>query len=1136
MQIELNAPSLTIEKDDTRAATDPTVSAWVSANAGAGKTRLLTNRVLRLLLSDVAPQRILCITYTTAAAAEMKARIHAELSRWALASEEALTQALANLTGFIPDQLTQARARTLFTRVLESPEGLRIQTIHGFCQSLLKRFPLEAGTQPYFNVIDERGAAELIREAAMRLYARESEPAPESEALVEALHFIAGRLSESSFRELISELVRERRHVHDMLLTSGGIKALQASLYRTLKLEPRQTLHGLMQEFFQYAPHERALLARAADALTQGSGKEAERGALLASWLETPAQQIHLLDAYSDIYLTKTGEPRAKLSNKNTITDELLLQALRDEQDRVLEFQARRKSLQIAEVSVRMMRIAESLITLYEALKSQRAALDYDDLILTSRDLLQRPGVAPWVLYKLDGGIDHILLDEAQDTAPEQWQIIEALTEEFFSGLSAREDVERTLFVVGDEKQSIYSFQGADPEAFGRMRAFFRERLRNAGKKFLEIDLLKSYRSSGPVLSAVDAVFHDMDAHHPIRHELTRIDEAGRVELWPLIEPQEKAESEPWELPLTLRSSQSPTQKLAHCIADAIAGWLSSRRMLPAKGRAVEPGDIMVLVRRRSEFVDMLIRSLKRRNVPVAGIDRMMLTDNLAVRDMMALGQFLLLPSDDLTLAALLRSPLFGLSDEQLFQLAYQREEQSIWQRLLSMQGHDPDFRYAVECLTGWMYKVDFCTPYSLYAHVLEACDARRRITGRMGEEYNDALDEFLGQALKYESEHTPSMQGFLHWLERGQSLIKRDMEHGRNEVRILTVHGAKGLQAPIVIMPDTTQVPRKSDRLLWLEREGSPDLVFWSPSVKGDDALTAELRESRKAAEEREYRRLLYVAMTRAEDELYLCGAKSRDKLPENCWYELVKRALEPFAQPSDTPCGEGMAVSAPQRKEVRLRAMKEQIIFSPESMPAFLTQKAPPELPIAHPLIPSRLGNDETPVFSPLTEAKLFTRGKLMHALLQRLPDIAPEKRADAATKILRRLDGNLTSAEREQMMREVFDILAHPEWGKLFTPGARAEVPVCGTITFQGKQLPVSGQIDRLAIHDDEVWIVDYKTHREAPKSFERTPTLYLRQMAAYRALIADIYPTKRIRCAIIWTSTPKLMEIPASTLPF
>jgi len=991
-----------------RLAADPTASVWVAASAGTGKTKVLTDRVLALLLQGTAPHRLLCLTFTKAAAAEMSNRIALRLADWATDDDATLADKLFELQGNEPDAATLVRARRLFAQVLDAPGGMRIETIHAFCQSLLRRFPLEAGLAPHFQVMDERDAAELLAEA-------------QSEVLAGGESDLAARIHETNFPALMAELARDRGRLARLFARHGGIAGVVASMRAKLGLGRDDSAAGLLQAACADAAFD-ATGCRAAMLALEGGGKTDQKSAAaMDAWLANPAGRPDGFAAYSLVFLTKDGAIRAKLLT-NGVRDDCpgIAEVLATEAARLLALSERLKAAAVAEATQALLTLAAALLAAYGRRKEVRALLDYDDLILGARDLLGRPGVAPWVLYKLDGGIDHVLIDEAQDTNPDQWAVVAALTEEFFAGRGVHETI-RTVFAVGDVKQSIYSFQRADPRAFEEMRQRFADHVVAAHQHWREVPLNLSFRSTKAVLQAVDQVFADgqpgrdgiAPAGADIGHLARRAGQAGAVEIWPPIEPRALDELIPWKPPVEQIRGDSPSGRLAKLIAQRIKAMVATET-LPSKARPVRPGDILVLVRRRGGFVEDLVRELKREGVAVAGADRMVLTEQLAVMDLMALGALLLLPEDDLTLATVLKSPLIGLSEEQLFQLAWNRGKAGLWETLRRRLLDDPAFEAAYLTLSDLMAKADRLTPHALFAHVLGPLGGKCRLLARLGAEAEDPLDEFVALTLAFERGHPPSLQGFLRWLETGAVEIKRDLEQGgRDAVRIMTIHGAKGLQAPIVFLPDTMQVPTKGDLLLWLG-ENDGETLLWPPKAALADPICRAGRDAQKLARGREMHRLLYVAMTRAEDRLIVCGWQTRRAPSAECWYQLIKDALAPIAAEAEDSflAAAGETVSAQV-----LRLDCEQTdkpdglkgaadgLRPPIPLPDWATRPPPPEPAPAKPLTPSRPEAEEPTVRSPLAaddngEGR-FQRGKLIHRLLQSLPALPPDQRARAAIR---------------------------------------------------------------------------------------------------------------------------------------
>ncbi len=1134
-------------------ATDGRSSVWVAASAGTGKTKVLTDRVLNLMLRGSPPGRILCLTFTKAAAAEMANRINERLSAWTTLADGALAQELVGLTGTLPDRALMEHARRLFAHVLDTPGGMKILTIHAFCQSLLRRFPIEAEIAPHFEVMDERSAAEVLGEAREAVLA--AARSGRDPALAEALGEITRYLGEESFSELLVTLALERSRLRK-LLDDGGLAGCRARLHEALEVPPGATVATILADACEEAAFDGAGLRRAVDCLLASPATtDRQRGECLAAWLAAPAERVARLDDYVAAYLTVEGGIRKTLVTKPAaVADPAALTALIAEAARIERLVAARGACALLHATMAMVCLAAALLTAYERYKTLHAQLDYDDLILKTCDLLNRPGVAAWVLFKLDGGLDHILVDEAQDTNPEQWQVVAALAEEFFSGRGAR-DTERTIFAVGDAKQSIYSFQRADPHQFQRMREHFRARVAAATEhpgewRWREVALDISFRSTEAVLAAVDAVFARDEASAgvaldgaAIRHVAQRRGHAGRVELWPAVEPDPVELPAPWQAPDAQHRIRDPSSRLAAAIAAQIRHWLDSGERLAARDRPIRPGDIMVLVRRRGRFVDALVRALKNRGVPVAGIDRMVLSEQLAVEDLVALGQFLLLPDDDLILATVLKSPLYGIKEDDLFALAAGRGMRPLWDELRRRAADGPHLRHAADELSALLARADFVAPYELFADILSARGGRRAALSRLGPEAADPLDEFLALALAYERAHIPSLQGFLHWLATGAVEVKRDLDQrDRDEVRVLTVHGAKGLQAPIVFLPDTLQTPAQMPRLLWT----ADGLPLWSARKDLDAPAAQAARHAAVQRRDEEYRRLLYVAMTRAEDRLYLCGWRTRRPAPAQCWYDLAAAGLSAIAEAREFDfaplIGEdgwvGVGQVHDRRQEVAAKpdAQESGRAAAAAELPSWAGSPPPAEPAPPRPLAPSRPTLAEPAARSPLgllageREGGGFKRGLIVHRLLQILPELSPARRRPAAKQFLARPVHGLAAAEQAAIADEILAILDEPSFAALFGPDSQAEVPIVGLVG----DYAIAGQIDRLVVGIDEILIVDYKTLRPKPARDSEVPPAYLRQLAAYRAAIAQIYPGRPVKCALLWTDGPQLMPVSPALL--
>ena len=1122
-----------------REASDPRASVWVTASAGSGKTKVLTDRVLRLLLAGASPERILCLTFTRAAAAEMATRIADRLSRWAMADDSTLAAELRHLLDRELLAEEPERARRLFATVLDAPGQLNVQTIHGFCGSVLRRFPLEAGLPPQFQVLDERTARELLQQA------RDQVIRTADDSLDRTLTELGQHLNQDTLVRLQEDLLSERARLAAARAEYGGADGLERAVHATLGTDPGGTPDDILRDAAASGPAEPGMLHTIGRLLLEVSAAQKRRGRVLLDWLAADTDgRVALFEAYRTVFLTADGGIRARLlpvAIQQEIADSL--QAMTVEADRLLQVEERCRSIRIARRSAALGRVALAILDAYLREKRRRNAVDYEDLVLAARDLLSEPGVAPWVLYKLDGGVDHVLVDEAQDTSPEQWQIIEHLTDEFFadhSRESADDDMARTVFAVGDVKQSIFSFQGADPRQFLDVRERYRQKTGAAGAGWSSVPLDISFRSTPPVLRTVDAVFEDEAAgdgvrepHRdgglsPLRHTPWRSAQAGRVEWWPPETVPDADRPDGWTLPVHTGETDDPALALAQRISDTIRGWLDSGERLESRDRPIRAGDIMVLLRRRRPFAPVLANALKRRGIDVAGVDRMILAEQLVVRDLIALGQFLLLPWDDLALAAVLKGPLAGVTEDELYALCHDRREPSLWAALNARASHHASWADAREFLRSCLQRAGRLTPYEFYGTVLSE-GGRRRLLERLGAEAGDPIDEFLAQALEYERAHVPSLQGFLHWLEAGETEVKRDLETGEvDEVRIMTVHGSKGLQAPIVFLPDTMTTPRRTPDLFWIRGPGTAEVAVWSSASRHDNALLHAERERAKLERDREYRRLLYVGMTRAEDRLYVCGW-GKGGSGSTFWNQMVHAGLlRVGAEETDA----GLAIGSPQNGAPDRPASPVPDAPAPGDVPDWATAR-PLRHGAARRVHPSFVREPRS-VPSPFEDGGThrFRRGRLIHSLLQKLPLLPRDQRRAAGEEFLDREAPDMPG--RPEMLHQVLAVLDAPGHAALFGPDSLAEVPIVGEIGAGDERTVISGRIDRLVVTAGDVLAVDFKSTSSPPSRPEEVPAPYLRQMACYRWLLRDLYPDRTVSCSLVWTDVPALMELPSALL--
>ncbi len=1103
--------------DATRAqisAADPSGSTWLSANAGSGKTRVLTDRVARLLLAGVDPQKVLCLTYTKAAASEMQNRLFRRLGEWAMEPDAGLSEKLADLgvEGAL-DAAQLGKARTLFARAIETPGGLKIQTIHSFCASLLRRFPLEAGVSPQFVEMDSF-AGKKLREDIVDAMA----DGPE----MGQLDALASELSGADIDGLLTEISTHRDRF--VGLEDGTLEAL-------FQIDPSEGEARLLDTAF--AGGEDQLLRSLVAALTLGSALDTKAADKLAA-LDPSALGVASLPVLESVFLTGATAKSpftAKIGSFPTKATQAridpIMPALEDWMQRIEDARDLRIRLAAYRRTKALYGFAEPFLARYQHEKLMRGWLDFDDLILKARDLLNDPAVAAWVLYRLDGGIDHILVDEAQDTSPTQWEVVEKLAQEFTSGQGAR-DTARSIFVVGDKKQSIYSFQGADPREFDRMAKTFGQRLKQIGAPFNEAELLHSFRSSPAILSVVDRTLEGTDGVGRSAHAPFWMDLPGRVDVWPPVPKAAEPEDGAWFDPVDRIAENHHSVVLARQIASEIASILAAKTPLPRMvdgkltARQVQAGDFLVLVQRRSELFHEIIRACKEAGLDVAGADRLKIGAELAVKDLTALLAFLSLPEDDLSLAAALRSPLFGWDEQALFDLAHRRAEgRYLWQEL---RARAAEFPQASAVLDDLRRNADFLRPYDLIERILTRHGGRRSFVARLGDEAEDGIDALLSQAMAYERMEVPSLTGFLAWLETDEIEIKRQMDSAGNRIRVMTVHGAKGLEAPIVILPDTAQ------RKLNIRDELYPtkDAVLWKTSASESPEVIQKPRDETRALQEQERQRLLYVAMTRAENWLIVCAGGDLGK-DGNSWHDQIAAGVEAAGGTRmQFPTGEGLRHSVgqwPEAPEARAPDGPAEVA----ALPGWAVQGAarPPEpAPV---LSPSDLGGAKAlGGMSGADEETAKRRGSQIHILLEHLPPHDSAKWPDLAAALLSRGDFAATGGELAEVLGEAARVLSQPDLSYIFAPTTLAEVEL--TAHLPQLDARVRGAIDRLIVQDGRVLAVDFKSNATVPESPDQTPDGILRQMGAYSAALAQIYPGREIQTAILWTKTAQLMHLP------
>lgn len=1144
-----------------RKASDPAGSAWVSANAGSGKTKVLVDRVLRLLLAGVRPDSILCLTFTKAAAATMSNRVFAELARWVTLDDAVLSQTIAELTGAVADARIRLRARRLFACAVETPGRLRIETIHAFCERVLHLFPFEANVPARFEVLDDLGAKEVFARGRRRTLLRAL--SGEDSALSEALTSLAREVADEGLADLFAALLKHREEMGHLSDPERREAAL-AGLAAMLGLAPGD----------DEAANEAALLSQGlladdwdglASALEASPNKtDNEQAARLRQ--AAASQGVARREALLSLFYNSSGAPKAQRSIFTSKVPPDAAEALCVEAQRIAALLDKGKALAIITRTRHALILGTALHAEIVTEKNLRGLLDFDDLITCTRSLLVRAG-ADWVLYKLDAGIEHLLVDEAQDTPPGQWAILNRLTEAFADGEGIPRQRRRTLFAVGDPKQSIYGFQGAEPRLFEETGLQWRKRASRGEEPFEDVRLLMSFRSAWGVLSAVDAVFRVPEHFRGLSfadkvtgttHESARPNAPGRVDLWDIVRPPIVEERAPWDTPVDAPGSTAIV--LGERIASVVKHWIETG---DEHGRRIAPGEILVLARKRDAAFEATVRALKDAGVPVAGADRIVISNHIAVHDLIAAARAALLPQDDLNLAAALVSPLGALDQEALMSLAMDREPGLSLVEAIRLQADAGNANAVRACarLDGWVHAARSGGPVAFLMALTGPMGGRLALVSRLGAEAGDAVDALIGDALAYERRAPASLAGFVASFGTDERSLKRDLETDAHEVRVMTVHGAKGLEASAVILIDDCGKPGKSGREVVLYRAETLDSVLpvWCPR-KADRPLDLEpFEDARQAAALEEHNRLLYVAMTRARDRLVLASHMSakpnKDGIfpdpPPESWTGMIHHGLaegvvlqpgrdhwpEELVEQED-PAGFGYrawhVAGNPGEATAAVEGDSVSVLL-PDALPDWLTRPPVAERAPLPPLRPSRLLDAADRLDRPVERAdgsRQRLKGVLVHALLERLPDLPTGERQAVAAKWLAVRGATLDPAERDRLVHDALAILDHAELAPLFAPGSRAEVPVAGMLTLGegGRMHPVSGQIDRLAVTQQGIWLADFKTGTNVPADARQVPESQLAQTAIYAALLAEIHPGLPVRPFLVYTAERRVIPLP------
>lgn len=1149
----MNIPKPTLQQQ--YASSNPENSAWVSANAGSGKTHVLTQRVIRLMLAGNPPDKILCLTFTKAAAANMKNRVFSTLAEWTMMEDSKLNEEIKKTTDNPVSPKLRNRARQLFALALDAPGGLKIQTIHAFCESLLHQFPLEANVPGHFEALQEIEQTNMLVQARAYVLSQNIDDAADHySALVPFA-------SDSAIEDALNTIIYNRQDFLSWI--RNGTEFAINTLYEKLGVEQEDTAElikaNTVSDILLTCTNITTITAHAS--------------------LSDKKTDIDLADALQVLIENKDIETSFLIIQKAVLTAKLLPKAesriatkfVKDEipdavetlyqiAHNIINALEKINALQLLKNSYHLFKIGEAVLYRYENMKQNRGVIDFDDQIEKSANLLTRADIRDWIRYRLDRGIDHLLVDEAQDTSPKQWEIINAVTGDFYSGNTAS-NIDRTVFVVGDEKQSIFSFQGAEPSEFDRQEKRLKNQVEEADKQYHAGRLELSFRSTQDVLHAVDAVFNvdenmrglTQSGEKPI-HDAIRSKHPGEVQVWPLFKQEKTEQTESWLDPIDKKEADDPAVLLAEKIAETIKQWVG--KPLPGMDRPLKFGDILILVRKRDRFITAFTRTMKDKGLAIAGADRLTLTDHVAIEDLLAIGRVALLPEDDLSLACVLKSVFIALDEDALFDFSHGRENKSLYQNIRNIAQNSNHKRSLLaqtllEFLDRIIYLGSSLSVFDFYAYLLGKLEGRKKILVRLGLEAEDVIDSFLEEALTFTNDRNGGLETFITELTAAEPVIKREVELDRDEVRVLTVHSSKGLEARAVFLIDhcgSAWSEKHRPKLLEIENGEHPNGYLWLPSSAQHIETTRVSTGLIGEAAEAEYRRLLYVGMTRAADRLVVCGFHGVREPNHPYWHQMVKDALAETSKEIKTKTGDidFWRWVSKEQKPVEFKTTTDTLNNQSNQInyPKWLLEPAKADPPLPRPLTPSGAHalidpeqvNEDALKFDAKVENNSFAlkKGNVTHKLLEVLPDIPTQKRTLIAEEYLDKTCPEWTATQRSELLSKVFSIFSDEHFANLFEGEAKAEVSLAGRLDVKSGSMLVTGQIDRLIISDDSVIILDYKTNRHAPKSLDETPEAYITQLALYRDLVARIYKSKKIVSALLWTQIPSLMVIPDKIL--
>ncbi len=1133
-------------------AANPGINATVTASAGSGKTYMLVTRILRLLLEDAEPGSILALTFTRKAAAEMQQRLAERLYQLATVDNEQLLTLLKELD---LDSRYQQKARGLYEAHQYCDYPVRTLTFHSFCQDLLARFPLEADVPPNFDLLEN---AELLIQQAREALFNEATLHMQgalAEHLQSLMQFSGGLFN---LTKILNNFLHHRSdwwaytdNIADKQITKAEFASQQLAQQLEVNTEALDT-DSLYGDFFTEKIREEISSYAKLLALNP-TRTNLQKADTLASCLAKEQFNPHAFTEIQACFIKKDGGVfvlkdtptlRRKLGDNSA---EILLELHQHIAACILDTLDHLKKINTFRLNHHWYFCGEKFIEHYQTLKFQQRLLDFTDLEWRSFKLLQDSENALWIQYKLDRQIQHLLIDEFQDTNPTQWQLILPLLEEMAAAVSEKN---RSVFLVGDEKQSIYSFRRAKPELQQQASDWLAQHL-NAQA----FPLNKSWRSSPAIIDTVNAVFLQPGSQQTlagfIEHQTHHQQLAGKVEVLPLWHMHELAESDTGGYcrnPLKQPRAESTGihQQEARQIARHIQQLLKNKTPVSdnKKLRPVSYDDIFILVRKRAHVADYE-RALREAGIPYLGTNRGTFLSCLEIQDMQALLDTLLTPFNNLALAQVLKSPLFCASDNDL-QLIAAHNNHSHWFDRLELMAEELEQQHPLHrawyYLTRWRALADKIPVHDLLDKIFCEADVLERYKRSTAESLQPRvqanLSLFLEMALDLDSGRYPSLMHFLFYLRSlkntpGDAPDEAPMETREARVRIMTIHASKGLEAAVVYLADTISGARDKSSLStlvdWPVDAKQPIHFQLIPAAKQQDSMSANLNQQHKTAQLKEEANLLYVAITRARQYLFISGCQP-DKGPFTNWYQPLFNALQTLTDNSEdnhliysvgeqTACAEVNNTQAPDTTNVfDIDPALTQKISTDINPPSILAPSYSHDRAEKHPTSDMSISSEDAQ-----------HRGIAIHRMLELLSHGVAEER------ILQQICFEMALENNSQLQRWLniaLNNFQHPDLQTIFKPDNNLQVFNECPIQYMQNNRLVYGIIDRLIIGKNNVMVIDYKTHRHADRNnLTEIADDYRQQMHLYAEGIKALWPDKQIKKYLLFTECLSLFPLDA-----